>query len=178
MIKKLIKYNFLFFILVVCIRCGNNSDKIKNERIFKGYSLALDSIIKTPKGIIRGVEFGTKTKDVKALEIIPPTEADEAYSYYEYKVDSLTNYSIAYTFVRDSLDEIELKINCKNPDVGALLLNDIKNYYQKKYTAPVMDKGIYVYNCFDSRKRNFNISLTDNSGIDNTVINMLFYKEK
>jgi hypothetical protein len=178
MCEKTIKYCSVFFILVACVRCGNNTAEIKKERIFKGYAVALDSIIKTPDGIIHGLELGAKTAGVKAVEVVNPTEVDEGYSYYEYKVDSITSYTIAFTFVNDTLDEIELQVNCKNPDLGAVILNDLKNYYQKKYTAPVMDKGIFVYNCFDSRKRSFTISLTDNSGIDNTVINILIYREK
>ncbi len=178
MCEKVIRYSSLIFILVVCIRCGNSTVEIKKERIFKEYAVALDSILKTPEGIVHGLELGASAGEVKAAEAVHPAEVDEGYSYYERKVDSLTSYSIAFTFVKDTLDEIELQVNCKNPDLGADLLNDIKTYYQQKYTAPVMDKGIYVYNCFDSRKRSFTISLTDNSGINNTVINILIYREK
>ncbi len=171
---------WLLLLLATFIRCSQNMPKTETEkeRIFQGYHIALDSIIRTPKGIIRGVELGATMNEVKRSEVVNITEADETYYYYEFKADSITTYSLTYSFIQDSLEEIELQVNCRNPDTGAVILNDIKNYYQKKYTAPVMDKGIYVYNCFDSRKRNFSINLSDNSGIDNSVINLLIYREK
>ncbi|MFL5754116.1 MAG: hypothetical protein ACJ76F_11960 [Bacteroidia bacterium] len=175
---------FLHFITVLCLvalafSCSNEQPhKQPKERIFKGYDVSLDSVIRNQQGIIRGLELGAKIGEVKAAEPNLPVEFDVDYYYYEGKVDSLTSYSVAYTFVHDSLDEIEIKIHSLSLDAGATILNDIKKYYQQKYTAPLMDQGVYVFNCFDSRKRNFKLSLSDNSGIDMAHISLLVYREK
>ena len=84
-----------------------------------------------------------------------PDEIDVDYCLYNYKIDSLSNYSVAYNFMGDSLDEIEVQINTTSLDNGTTILNSLKKYYTDKYTAPLMDKGVYVFSCFDSKKHNF-----------------------
>jgi hypothetical protein len=41
-----------------------------------------------------------------------------------------------------------------------------------------MDNGVYVFNCFDSKKRNFMITISDNSTTETGIINLLIYREK
>ncbi len=177
MLKKIPFCCTMLVSLLVFCACH---EKTPEERTtpFSGSSFLLDSILKKPEGIIRGVELGYSMQQIKNAEQHIPAESDEIYLYYEYKPDTITFFSLAYTFVNNSLEEIEVQIICKNNDTGVLLLSEIKNYYQKKFTAPVMDKGIYVFNCFDSKKSNFSISLSDNSGIENSNISLLIYKEK
>lgn len=148
------------------------------EQVFKGFHYSLDSILQKKEGIVHGIELSEPLNDVKSKEKKNPDELDVDYCLYNYKVDSLTTYSIAYSFVNDSLDEMELQINSLSHDEGTEILNNIKKYYTEKYTSPLMDKGIYVFNCFDSKKRNFKISLTDNSTTETGVINILVYREK
>lgn len=170
---------YLFILAAILFSCSNEKPvEPPKERIFKGYDVSLDSVVRSPKGIIRGLELGAKIGEVKAAEKNAPVEFDVDYYYYESVVDSLTTYSVAYTFVHDSLDEIEIQIHSTSLDAGAVILNDIKKYYQQKYTAPLMDQGVYVFNCFDSRKRNFKLSLTDNSGMEKAIISILVYREK
>ena len=177
--NKLIKSYLLLFSALILFSCGPEKPmEPPKERIFKGYDISLDSVIRTPQGIIRGLELGAKIGEIKAVEKNAPAEFDVDYYYYESKVDSLTSYSVAYTFAHDSLDEIEIQIRSLSLDIGAVILNDLKKYYAEKYTAPLMDQGIYVFNCFDSRKRNFKLSLSDNSGLDKAVISLLVYREK
>lgn len=163
--------------LFACTSEPENSVPPK-ERIFKGFHYSLDSILQKKEGIVHGVELSEPLNDVKSKEQKKPDELDVDYCLYNYKVDSLTSYSIAYTFEKDSLDEIELQINSSSLDEGSRILNNIKKYYTEKYTSPLMDKGIYVFNCFDSKKRNFKISLTDNSTTETGIINVLVYREK
>ena len=167
-------------IAVVWAGCSSEPEIIvpPKEPVFKGFHYSLDSILRKKEGIVHGVELGQAVNDVKAGESKKPDELDVDYCFYNYRVDSLTSYSIAYSFEKDSLDEIEVQINSTSLDEGTEILNSIKKYYTEKYTSPLMDKGIYVFNCFDSKKRNFKISLTDNSTTETGVINMLVYKEK
>ena len=154
------------------------SEGIKKELVFKGYHYALDTILKKKEGIIHGVELGNKLNDVKAKEPKKPDEMDVEYCLYNYKIDSTSAYSVAYSFIGDSLDEIEVQINTMSLDKGAEILNSLKKYYTTKYTAPLMDKGVYVFNCFDSKKRNFTISISDNSTTETGVITVFIYREK
>ena len=179
--KPLFKNIFLFAAASgILVACSGDPENIvpPKEQVFKGFHHALDSILQKKEGIVHGVELSEPLNDVKSKEKKKPDELDVDYCLYNYKVDSLTSYSVAYSFVNDSLDEMEVQINSTSQDEGATILGNIKKYYTEKYTAPLMDKGIYVFNCFDSKKKNFKISLTDNSTTETGVINMLVYREK
>ncbi len=158
--------------------CSTQKVQDEKNRIFPEYHFALDSIIKDSIGIIHGAELGFKLNDIKSKQFKKPDELDVDYLLYNFSVDSITNYDIVYNFVADTLSEIEARIQCKSIDEAGKILESLKNYYRVKYTAPLMDKGVYVFNCFDSRKRNFSISLTDNSTAETGIINLLVYREE
>jgi len=169
----------LSLVVILLVSCGTDPE-IKNEanRIFPEYHYALDSIIKTTDGIVAGVELGQARKMILTEHVKNAADQDKEGLVYEQKIDSLTKYNITYTFDNDTISEIEVMIQSSSRDEGDKILNDLKDYYRKKYTSPVMDKGYFVFNCFDSKKRNFIITLTDNGGNSNSVIDMLIYREK
>lgn len=164
-------------ILLFVSSCSNQHEQGEVKRVFPEYPVALDSIIRTPQGILHGVELGDKLIDIQAKEQRKPDERDNDYVLYNFSIDSLNSYSVAYTFNADSLTEIEVKIKSTSIDASGMLLESLKNYYRQKYTAPLMDKGIYVFNCFDSKKRNFSISITDNSTASTGIVNLMVYRE-
>jgi len=148
------------------------------NRIFPEYHYALDSVIKSKDGILSGIELGQSKKLIPSREIIQAIEKDGSHITFEQRIDSVSKYNITYSFENDTITEIEVLITSQNSDEGDKILGDLKKYYQQKYTAPIMDKGYFVFNCFDSKKRNFTITLTDNSGASNSVIDMFVYREK
>lgn len=168
--------------VLVLFSCKNSTDpdgeKQDGKRIFPQYHYALDTIIKSSQGIVAGVELGQPRKMILLEQIKNAVDQDKEGLVYEQKIDSLTKYNITYTFDNDTISEIEILINCASRDEGDRILNDLKEYYSNKYTAPVMDKGYFVFNCFDSHKKNFTITLTDNGGTSNSVIDILIYREK
>lgn len=164
--------------MVACSDEKPQENNVVKERIFKGYHIALDSVIRTPDGVLRGFEPGEKAADIISYEYKKPAESDKDYSFYEYPIDSVSAYTIAYSFVNDTLDEMEVQINSKTIDAASDIMNNLSRYYSQKYAEPLEDKGIYVFNCTDSRKQNFKISLTDNSTAETGIINMLVYREK
>lgn len=177
--RGFLKICFSLFIAIGLLSC-NNAPETKQDanRIFPGYHYALDSIIKTPQGIVAGVELGQARKMILTEQVKNAVDQDKEGLVYEQKIDSLTKYNITYTFENDTISEMEVMINCTSRDEGDKILTDLKNYYGKKYTSPIMDKGYFVFNCFDGKKKNFTITLTDNGGNSNSVIDMLIYREK
>jgi len=179
MLNLQIKKIFFIVISIALISsCSTKKEQDEKNRIFPDYHFALDSIIKDSIGIIHGAELGFKLNDIKSKEFKKPDELDVDYLLYNFNVDSITKYDIVYTFVEDTLSEIEARIQCKSLDEAGKILESLKNYYRVKYTAPLMDKGVYVFNCFDSKKRNFSISLTDISTTETGIINLLVYHEE
>jgi len=176
--RCLIKITCALFILLFA---ACNTIEVKpaaKGRIFPEYHYALDSIIKSKDGIVAGVELGQARKMILTEQVKNAADQDKDGLVYEQKIDSLTKFNITYTFDNDTISEIEVMIHSSSRDEGDKILNDLKDYYRKKYISPVMDKGYFVFNCFDSKKRNFIITLTDNGGDSNSVIDLLIYREK
>ncbi|MBP7809437.1 MAG: hypothetical protein KA163_09100 [Bacteroidia bacterium] len=176
-INKLILVTLSVLFLLAC----NEPEKpkvVEKPRIFPQYNIALDEIIKTNSGVIRGINLNNKADSIRKAESGTPIESEKDHLFFEYKLDSLTNYSIDYTLVNDSLEEISLQINCSDPDVGAKIYADLKDYYEKKLPNPMEDQGQVVYNCFEGQKKPFVVSLMDNSTPVKGIINLLIYKDK
>lgn len=173
-------YYFLAFITLIAVACKDTPEVVeqKKPRIFPEYHVELDEIIRSKEGVIRGVDLNSKATEITTTETSQPSDVDEDYLYFEYKIDSVTNYSVTYNLNKDSLDEVEVQINCSDLDLSSKLFNDLKTYYEKKLPNPTEDKGFVVYNCFEGQRKPFVVSLTDNSTPTMGIINLVIYKDK
>ena len=179
---RIINKIFFSFILIAIIfySCNDEPKEVAkaNPRIFEGFHPLLDKIIITKKGVFRGLDLNCSADSVKKSETDTPLENTPGHLFFEYKADSLTNYSIDYTFNNDSLEEINLQINSNDLELASYLFCDLKDYYAAKLPNPTEDKGQVVYNCFQGQRRPFVVSLSDNSSPANGRINMVIYKDK
>lgn len=150
----------------------------QKPRIFSGYHILMDEIIRSKEGVFRGLDLNSKSEMIKVTETKTPTETSAGHLYFEYQVDSLTSYSIDYTLTKDSLEEISLQINTDDLELSSYLFCDLKDYYANKLPNPTEDKGYVVYNCFEGQRKPFVVSLSDNSSPTKGIINMLIYKDK
>jgi hypothetical protein len=160
--------------------CGTEPQKKPEEkpRIFNGYHILLDEIIRSKNGVFRGLDLHSKADLIKQVETATPIETTKGHLIFEYKADSLTNYSIDYNITKDSLEEISLQINTDDLELSSYLFCDLKDYYANKLPNPTEDKGYVVYNCFEGQRKPFVVSLSDNSTPSKGIINMLIYKDK
>ncbi len=165
---------------LIAVSCKEQpKEEVKAKtRIFEGFHPLLDEIIRTKKGVFRGIDLNSNAETIKSAESMPATEFSKGHLFYEYKADSLTNYSIEYTFNNDSLEEINLQINSRDLELTSYLFCDFKDYYANKLPNPTEDKGQIVYNCFEGQRKPFVVSLSDNSSPTLGRINMLIYKDK
>lgn len=170
----------LLFVLVALFSCNQEKQEAEKPkpRIFNGYHVLLDEIIRSKDGVFRGINLNSSKETVKKVENTEPTESSADHLYFEYKADSLTNYSIDYSFDNDSLQEISVQINSDDLDLASYLFCDFKDYYANKLPNPTEDKGYVVYNCFEGQRKPFVVSLSDNSSPTKGIINMVIYKDK
>ena len=170
----------LTVIVIISISCHEEKKEIvkTKPRIFNGYHVLLDEIIRSKEGVFRGINLNTKSEVIKSIETVPPIETSEGRLYFEYKADSLTDYSIEYTLNKDSLEEINVQINTNDLELSSYLFCDLKDYYANKLPNPTEDKGYVVYNCFEGQRKPFVVSLSDNSSPSKGIINMVIYKDK
>lgn len=167
---------FLIFSFTSC-EDPKSSEQVK-PRVFDGYHVLLDEIVRSKEGVFRGLNLNSSSSDIRTKENAEPAESSPDLLYYEYEADSLTNYTIAYTLTNDSLDEINLQISTVDPDLGNYLFCDLKDYYANKLPNPREDKGHVVYNCFEGQRKPFVVSLSDNSSPSKGLINMVIYKDR
>ncbi|MBC7694220.1 MAG: hypothetical protein H7141_02110 [Burkholderiales bacterium] len=177
--NKTIFYSLLIVALgIFSCRETPKVEEKKKPRIFPEYSEALDEIIRSKEGVIRGIDLNSAASVITKAETKQPSEVDHDYLYFEYEIDSITSYSVAYNLKNDSLDEVDVEIDCNDLDLSARLFNDLKTYYEKKLPNPTEDKGFVVYNCFEGQRKPFVVSLTDNSTPTKGIINLVIYRDK
>ena len=170
----------LIVLVLIGLSCKEEKKEtfVVKQRVFSGYHILLDEIIRSPEGVFRGIDLNTNIETIKKVESVLPSEASEDHLYYEFEADSLTNYSIDYVFNRDSLEEISVQINSNDLELSSYLFCDLKDYYANKLPNPTEDKGYVVYNCFEGQRKPFVVSLSDNSSPSKGIINMVIYKDK
>lgn len=166
--------------LLLVFACNQEEKKQPTAapRVFPGYHVLLDEIVRKPNGVFRGMDLNETREHVLNEEGIEPTENAEDHVYYEFVSDSITDYSVDYLFVNDSLEEINVQINTGDLELSSYLFCDLKDYYANKLPNPKEDKGQVVYNCFEGQRKPFVVSLSDNSSPNKGIINMVIYKDK
>jgi hypothetical protein len=162
---------------LIFFSCTNNQPEEK-KRVFEGYGSWMDTVLKSPAKILRGLEPGDALDSIKKSEQLVPIEEDSASVYYEIKADSVTDVSITYSIDDKKLDEMEMIIRTKNHDAGTAVYNDLKKYFEAKFSTPEMDKGIYVFTGKTTNGQPVHVSLEDESGIDNGQIKIFVYRDK
>lgn len=148
------------------------------KRVFEGYHVLLDEIVRSRHGVFRGVDLNSPMDSVKKAEPSAPKESGPNQLFYEYRADSLTDYSIEYTFNGDSLQEISVQISSNDQELISYLFCDLKDYYSNKLPNPIEDQGYVVYNCYEGQRKPFVVTLSDNSSPALGIITMLIYKDQ
>lgn len=175
---KTILLNLSLVLLFGSCSQENKVTEKPKQRVFSGYHPLLDELVRSKDGVFRGLNLNCTSEVIKSVEITAPTETAIGHLYFEYDLDSLTNYSIEYTLNNDSLEEISLQINSNDLELTSYLFCDLKDYYANKLPNPTEDKGYVVYNCFEGQRKPFVVSLSDNSSPSKGIINMVIYKDK
>ena len=176
---RFLLHSFLLALMLTFAACHEKKEEIaQKERIFEGFHPLMDEIVRSKKGVFRGLDLNSKAEDIKQIEASAPIETDKNRLFFEYNADSLTTYSIDYTLNKDSLEEISVQINCDDLELCSYLFCDLKDYYANKLPNPIEDQGAVVYNCYEGQRKPFVISLSDNSTPTKGIINMVIYKDK
>jgi hypothetical protein len=93
-VPKIIFLALLFVLLAVSCREPEKIAEKPKQRVFEGYHVLLDEIIRSKKGVFRGVDLNSGAGVIKSIEGVEPTEESPEHLYFEFRADSLTDYSI------------------------------------------------------------------------------------
>lgn len=176
----ILKYSIVTLCIMLMLACNTKSktDAVVKERLFPEYDEAIDEIVKSKTGVIRGLDLNAISDSIIKAEGKTPLKKDSLNLYYEYMINDEFNYSISYNLIHDSLDEVNVQINTNDLDLSSKIFNDLKTFYEKKLPNPTEDKGYVVYNCFEGQRKPYVVSLTDNSSPQKGIINLVIYKDK
>jgi hypothetical protein len=174
------KFLYILFLVGLICSCSPDSTPRKEDkaRVFPGFHVLMDEIVRSREGVFRGLDLNSKAEAIKKTETAVPVETAPGHIYFEYEPDSITNYSIDYALANDSLQEINVQVNCEDLELTSYLFCDLKDYYENKLPNPTEDKGYVVYNCFEGQRKPFVVSLSDNSTPTKGILNLVIYKDK
>ena len=177
---SLLKFNnispgIILFSLIL-FSCGG--EKLKKPRVFEGYPEWMDTILVSQDKIIRSVEPGMTQDEVAEIENVKSTEGDSLCQYYEFKTDSGYVVTFSYRYEKNKLSEIEMTIFTENDQTGNETFNQLLNYYEARFSKPLIDKGIYVFSASTSSGSTAKISIEDRSELQKGVTHILVYYEE
>jgi hypothetical protein len=176
--SKIVSLTLSLALILASCKEEKKEEPTSKQRVFPGYHVLLDEVIRSKDGIFRGLNLNVNAQTIKKVESSVPSDTTEGHLYFEYQADSLTDYSVDYTLNNDSLEEINVQINTNDLELSSYLFCDLKDYYANKLPHSTEDKGYVVYNCFEGQRKPFVVSLTDNSSPTKGIINMVIYKDK
>ena len=109
----------------------------------KASSPHFDAIVKSDKGVFRGVEIGSTIEEVQQLENKEfLVDNMPEYLYYDYNMDMGNSYTISYDFSENSLYEIELSAYFdKIEDANNLFVELTKHFTDTYGAGKVADDG-------------------------------------
>lgn len=114
------------------------------------YGTYSNEIIKSENKMIRGVAIG----DIKEVVINAESkkeamiESDEKYCIFEYKIDSLVEYTVEYNFNEDTLIDLKIDIYCVNFHDARTIYEDLKSCFDTRFGNAILEPGIisWVFN--------------------------------
>jgi len=86
-------YISIFLFTLCLVSCKDDVKTVAQKpRIFPEYNVALDEIIRSKDGVIRGVDLNSQALIITKAETKQPSEVDLEFLYFEYDIDNITNY--------------------------------------------------------------------------------------
>lgn len=156
----------IYFVLFICFvgACKQPESKLNK------YGALLENVIVSDTGAFRGFSLGAKMDSVQAHEKSQPTEVDDGYLYYEFKLDSSNSFNVTYNFDETGLSEIQSDIFIKNPENADRIFASFKQFFDDHYGPSESHEDFLIWTVKSSKYGEVRINLSDESA-DFTVPN-------
>lgn len=157
---KSVKLLLSFFTLsLLFFSCGND------KPVHSEYGPVFDNVMRGHPGSFRGFDLGEKMDSVMAREDSEPTEVDDYYLYYEYRLkDSSGTFDITYDFDESGLNEIHSDIYINAASQADTVFSSFKSYFDKTYGNSENHGGFNVWTVRSDTYGQVRINLSDGSG--------------
>lgn len=148
--------------LLLILFSSSCKDEKKKDPL-KKYGPFVKAVMRIDTGAFRGFNFGEKMDSVLAKESAKATEADENYLYYEYRIDTIGSYNVAYDFDEKGLSEIQSYVFINNINKVDSVFNDFKTYFDNHFGKDETQMGYNVWTVKSEIYGNVSINLSDES---------------
>lgn len=151
----------LCFLLLILFSPSCKEEKKKDP--LKKYGTFVKAVMRIDTGAFRGLNFGDKMDSVLAKEAAKATEADENYLYYEYHIDTVGSYNVAYDFDENGLSEIQSYVFINDVNKVDSVFNDFKAYFDNHFGKDETQMGYNVWTVKSETYGDISINLSDES---------------
>lgn len=127
------------------------------------FGTTFESIMLSDAGAFRGFSFGDSIGLIQTKEAGKPVEKDTDYLYYEYPLNSLGSFNIAYNFDERGLNEIHSDIFLTNQKDAEDIFNKFKTYFDQHYGLSQNQMGFSIWSVKSEKYGEVKINLSDES---------------
>jgi hypothetical protein len=155
-----VRTTLLLIIFLGFLACSSRKEPPAKTEDF---SPVLKRIVRTEKGLFRGLNIGMGIAEVRGMENDQkPDDEAENYLSYSFAFNDTLQGNIYYNF-EDGLDEIGVDIFREKKKECDWLFSDFKNYFTKRYGAPKEENLLLIWYVKDQGKEGAEITLSDES---------------
>lgn len=146
-------------LLLVISSCNKKEEKDPLDK----YGTFVKTVMRTDTGAFRGFNFGESMDTVLAKESANATEADDMYLYFEYRIDTVGSFDIAYDFDESGLVEVQSYVYINNINKVDSVFNAFKDYFDDHFGKNETQMGYNVWSVKSEEYGDININLSDES---------------
>jgi hypothetical protein len=128
------------------------------------YGVFVKTVMRADTGAFRGFDFGEQMDTVLAKESAKATEADDRFLYFEYRIDTVGSFDIAYDFDEaGGLAEVQSYVYINNINKVDSVFNAFKDYFDDHFGKNETQMGYNVWSVKSKVYGDININLSDES---------------
>lgn len=127
------------------------------------FGTTFENVMLSDVGAFRGFSFGDSIGLIQNKETGKPVEEDTDYLYYEYPLNSLGSFNIAYNFDERGLNEIHSDIFLNNQKDAEDIFNKFKTYFDQHYGLSQNQMGFSIWSVKSDKYGDVKINLSEES---------------
>jgi hypothetical protein len=156
-------YKNLLPLSILLLSLLSACDSKKEKDPLDQYGIFVKTVMLTDTGSFRGFNFGDPMDAVLAKESAKASEADENFLYFEYRIDTVGSFDIAYDFDESGLVEVQSYVYINNINKVDSVFNAFKDYFDDHFGKNETQMGYNVWSVRSEEYGNININLSDES---------------
>jgi hypothetical protein len=152
-------FPFSILLLLAFSACNKTEEKDPLDK----YGVFVKTVMRADTGAFRGFNFGDNMDSVLAKESANAVEADDRFLYFEYSIDTVGSFDIAYDFDEKGISEIQSYVYINNINKIDSVFNAFKSYFDDHFGKNETQMGYNVWTVKSEEYGDVHINLSDES---------------